>query len=86
MVFINGYDYQISNKKGKKLMTVVNGKTINFGDLKYQHFFDKTGLLPKSLNHLDEKRRESYLKRARGLGGSTDPTSANFHSVSILWL
>lgn len=85
MVFINGYDYQISNKKGKKLMTVVNGKTINFGSIYHQHFFDKTGLLPKSLNHLDEKRRQSYLKRSKGIGNTEDPTSANFHARNILW-
>jgi len=86
MVFVNGYDYQLSNRKGKKLMVVVNGKTIHFGDnTGYQHYKDKTGLLPKSLNHLDETRRKSYLKRSTGLGRSTDPTSANWHARNILW-
>lgn len=85
MVFINGYDYKRSTKKGKKLMVVVNGKTIHFGATEYQQFYDKTGLLTKSSNHLDEKRRQNYLKRAKGLGHSTDPTSANFHAINILW-
>ena len=85
MVFVNGYDYQLSNKKGKKLMVVVKGKTIHFGDSAYQQFNDKTGMLPKSLNHLDEKRRQNYLKRATGLGRSTDPMSANYHAINVLW-
>jgi hypothetical protein len=85
MVFVNGYDYKLSDKKGKKLMVVVDGKKIHFGASDYQQFKDKTGLLPKSSNHYDEKRRENYLKRAIGLGRSTDPTSANFHAISVLW-
>lgn len=84
MVLVSGFDYELSDKKGKKLMTVVNGKKIHFGAAGYQHFFDRTGLL-SSLNHFDDKRRQSYLKRAKGLGGSTDPTSANFHAINILW-
>jgi hypothetical protein len=85
MVLVNGYDYELSDKKGKKLMVVVKGKKINFGDTAYQQYKDKTGLLPKSSNHLDETRRQSYLKRATGLGRSTDPTSANFHAINVLW-
>jgi hypothetical protein len=82
MVLVNGYDYQLSDKKGKKLMVTVKGKKIRFGDSSYQHYKDKTGLLPKSLNHLDEKRRQSYLKRS---GGSTDPSTAGYHAINILW-
>jgi hypothetical protein len=63
----------------------VDGKTIHFGASAYKHFRDKTGLLRKDSNHHDEKRRENYLKRAIGLGRSTDPTSANFHAISVLW-
>jgi len=85
MVFINGYDYQISNKKGKKLMVVVQGKTINFGSSEHQHYFDKTGLLPKNLNHLDDKRRKNYLNRSKGLGNTENPNSANFHARTVLW-
>lgn len=85
MVFVGSYDYKLSDKRGKKLMVVVDGKKIRFGDSAYQHFRDKSGLLPKSSNHLDEKRRDNYLKRAIGLGRSTDPTSANYHAINVLW-
>ena len=60
-------------------------KTIHFGDTKYQQYKDKTGLLPASSNHGSLKRRESYLKRAQGIGHTSDPTSANYHAINILW-
>lgn len=91
MVKIGKYDYQKSDRRGKKLMTVVKGKEVHFGDAKMQHYFDKTELLSKSLNHLDKKRRESYLKRSKGIkdgdGKLTwkDPSSPNYHSIRILW-
>jgi hypothetical protein len=85
MVKVKGYDYQLSDRKGKKLMVTVDGKQIHFGDSKYQQFKDKTGLLPASSNHGDQKRRENYLKRATGLGRSTDPSSANYHAINVLW-
>jgi hypothetical protein len=85
MVFLNGYDYRLSNKKGKKLMVVVNGKTIHFGDKAFQHYYDKTGLLPKNLNHLDDKRRANYLKRSAKQGNTDNPNSANYHARTVLW-
>lgn len=91
MVKIGLYDYQLSNKKGKKLMVVVKGKTIHFGDINFKNFFDKTGLLDKKLNHRDKKRQENYLKRAKGIKNKKgeltykDPMSANYHAVKILW-
>ena len=85
MVIINGYDYKKSTKKDKKLMVVVNGKTIHFGDTAYEQYRDKTGLLPKSSNHNDDKRRQRYLKRARGIKGADDVNSANYHAINILW-
>ena len=85
------YNYELSTKKGKKLMVVVNGKTIHFGDINYNHFSDKTGLLDKKLNHNDKKRQASYLARAKGIKNKQgqltykDPMSANYHAVKILW-
>jgi hypothetical protein len=90
-VKIGDYEYQISNKKNKKLMTIVDGKKVHFGDKNMQHYHDKTELLDKSLNHGDEKRKEKYLKRAKGIKNKNgdlvynDPRSANFHSINILW-
>ena len=85
------YNYQLSKNKNKKLMVVVNNKTIHFGDIRYQHFNDSTNLLDKKLNHNDKKRQENYLKRAKGIKNKKgeltykDPTSPNYHAVRVLW-
>ena len=87
---IGRYTYKKSTVPGKKLMVVVNGKTINFGDSSMQHYKDKTGIW-KSKDHVDAKRRASYLARSGGIkrkdGTLTknDPTSSNYHSRRILW-
>ena len=90
MVKIGKYNYELSTKKGKKLMTVVNGKTIHFGDINMEHFNDKTNLLPKRLNHNDKTRRKNYLNRSAGIRSKKrltkdDPMSPNYHSRRILW-
>tara|TARA_R110001592_G_scaffold76291_2_gene230330 strand:+ start:1212 stop:1481 length:270 start_codon:yes stop_codon:yes gene_type:complete len=87
---IGKYNYEKSTKKGKKLQVVVDGKTIHFGNDKYQQYEDKTKIW-KSKDHKDEVRRKSYLARAKGIklkDGSLawkTPKSANYHSVRILW-
>ena len=94
MVKIGKFDYQLSTRPGKKLMVKVDGKTIHFGNLNppaNQHFFDKTGLLPKNLNHNDKKRRKNYLTRSSGIKNKKGeltkdiPSSPNYHSRRILW-
>ena len=90
MVKINNIEYQLSEKKGKKLKAYVNEKWIHFGAKDMMHYKDATSLLPKSQNHLDEKRRELYLKRALKITNKEgltkdDKNSANFHSLRILW-
>ncbi len=88
---VNGYEYELSTAKGKKLMTVVKGKKVHFGNIDYEHFHDKTGLLPKRLNHDDKVRRPSYLartakiKRKDGSMTANDPSSPNFHARNVLW-
>ena len=88
---VDGYEYKLSTAKDKKLMVVVNGKTIHFGQKGYTHFRDRTGLLPKYLNHGDKQRRDSYLSRTAkilrkdGSKTANDPTSANYHARKILW-
>jgi len=90
MVKIGKYEYKKSTNPKKKLMVVVNNKTIHFGSRDMEHFKDKTGIW-KSKDHNDDKRRKSYLSRSGGIkrknGTLTknDPTSANFHSRSVLW-
>jgi hypothetical protein len=92
MVKVGKYNYELSTAKGKKLMVVVNNKIIHFGASGMEHFKDKTGLLPKSLNHGDKERRKNYLTRTAkikdGKGKLTkdNPNSANYHSRRVLWL
>ena len=85
-------NFKKSTRPGKKYMVVVNGKTIHFGSLSNEQYRDTTGLgLYTHLNHNDEKRRASYLARAKGIknkkGEPTwkDKNSANYFSVKYLW-
>ena len=55
-----------STRKDKKLMVKVNDKWVHFGNPKYQHYKDKTGIW-KEKDHLDKERRKSYLARAKGI-------------------
>ena len=88
---IGDYTYKKSTRPAKKLMTTVKGKIIHFGSATMEHYFDKTGLTPKKLNHGDKKRQKNYLSRSAGIkdgkGNLTkdDATSANYHSRRILW-
>ena len=90
MVKVGRYDYEKSDRKGKKLMTIVDGKKIHFGDSKMEQFKDKTGIW-SSKDHNDKERRKNYLSRAKGIKNKQgeltykDPKSANYHAVRILW-
>jgi hypothetical protein len=91
MVKIGKYNYELSDKAGKKLMTIIDGKKVHFGDISMEHFFDKTKLLPKKLNHGDKKRQKNYLTRSAGIKNKKGqltkdiPSSPNYHSRRILW-
>ena len=85
-------NFKKSTRPGKKYMVVVNGKTIHFGDSSSEQYRDTTGLgLYTHLNHNDEKRRKSYLARAKGIkdknGNLTwkNKNSAHDFSVRFLW-
>jgi len=88
---VGKYTYERSDKKNKKLKVKVGKKTIHFGDIRYEHFKDATGILPKKLNHGDKDRRKNYLNRAGGIRNkegkltSQDPNSPNYHAIRILW-
>jgi hypothetical protein len=90
MVKVGRYNYEKSNRKNKKLFTIVNNKEIHFGDIRYQHHKDKTGI-HSNLDHNDKKRRKNYLTRTSnqkdGKGNLTknNPLSANYHARRILW-
>ena len=74
-----------STRKNKKFSVYVmkNGKKrlIHFGDDRYQDF----------TQHKDEKRRKSYLNRAKGIKNKKNEltwklkNTANFWSVHYLW-
>ena len=91
MVKVGKFNYELSTRKDKKLMTVVNGKVIHFGQVGYEHYKDKTNLLDKSLSHGDKERKKKYLLRAKGIkdkeGNLTykDIESPNWHAVRLLW-
>lgn len=88
---VGKYEYTVSPAKDKKLRVIVNGKAIDFGDLSYSHYKDKTGLLDKKLNHSDRERRKNYLARASNIINKTgkktanNPHSANYHAIKVLW-
>jgi len=89
---IGNFIYMKSTAKDKKLMVLSpKGKLIHFGQYPHEHFFDKTGLLDKKLNHKDKVRRVSYLQRTSniqrkdGTATKNDPESANYHARKILW-
>ena len=71
----------ISTRKSKKFMVRYNGKLIHFGDTGYQDFLD----------HKNPVRRDSYLKRARGIRDGNgklthkNKNKANFWAINILW-
>lgn len=86
-------EFKKSTRKNKKYMVKYKGKWIHFGDLRYSHYQDNTGLgLYRHLNHGDLDRRANYLTRATGIKNKKgkltyhDKSSANYYSVRYLWL
>ncbi len=90
MIKIGKYTYFKSMRKNKKLAVVIDGKSVHFGDTRYQHFKDKTGI-HSNLDHGDKKRQKNYLTRARGIKDKSgkltkdNPLSPNYHAIRILW-
>jgi hypothetical protein len=70
-----------SQRAGKKLYIVYNGKEIHFGARGYSDF----------LEHQDESRRQNYRARHRGVLLSNgrpaykDPNQPAFYAYRILW-
>jgi hypothetical protein len=78
-------EFKRSTRKNKKYMvTSPKGKTIHFGDSRYQQYKDSTPLkLYSHLDHGDKKRRANYLARSKK--NSNNPESAQFYSIKYLW-
>ena len=88
---IDNIIYKLSDKPRYKLKAFYNGKWIYFGSPNYEHYYDKSNLLPKYYNHLDDERRRRYLLRAskirdkEGNLTANNPNSPNYHAINILW-
>ena len=73
-------DYS-TRKNNKYMVTLKSGKKVHFGSSKYEDY----------LTHKDKERREKYLTRATKIKNKqgelthTNPESANFWSVNLLW-
>ena len=73
-------DYS-TRKNNKYVATLSSGKKIHFGSSQYPDF----------LIHKDKERKERYLTRAKKIKNKqgeltyTNPESANFWSVNLLW-
>ena len=73
-------DYS-SRKNNKHVTTLPSGKKIHFGSSQY----------PDYLIHGDKERRDRYLARAKKIENKqgelthTNPESANYWSVNLLW-
>lgn len=87
------FKFEKSNRKNKKYMvTTTSGKVVHFGDTRYQHYKDSTGLsLYSHLDHLDKKRRDNYRTRHKsillknGKPAYLDPEQPSYFSYKYLW-
>ena len=84
--------FRVSHTKGKKYDAFHNNKWIPFGDSRYQHYYDSTGLYHWShLDHLDNKRRINYRKRHSKIltkynnPAYLDPDQPAYWSWNYLW-
>ena len=72
------------NKKYDVFSKETDKYILSFGDSTMQQYFDKFGYYSK-LNHLDEKRKQSYQARSRGIGNLNNNYSSNYWSYHFLW-
>jgi hypothetical protein len=84
--------FEKSERKNKKYKVKYAGKYIHFGDTRYEHFKDTTGLgLYSDLDHNDKKRKKNYCERTKYItdkeGNYTkyNKNSANYYSRKYLW-
>lgn len=83
--------FKKSDRKNKKYMAILRNKDtdrtvkVHFGDDRYEHYKDTTGLdLYSHKDHKDKKRRDNYRKRHKGFlkKGYYSPS---FFSYYFLW-
>ena len=86
-------EFKKSTRKYKKYMAKTpSGKWVHFGDTRYQHYKDVTGLgLYSNLDHKDPKRRVAYRKRhgaiklKSGKLAVLDPETSSYYAFRFLW-
>lgn len=76
------YTISKSTRQHKKYMaTFSNGKTVHFGDNRYQQYKDSALGIYTKLNHGDAERRRRYYMRH----GKAKKYSAKWFSHKYLW-
>jgi hypothetical protein len=82
--------FERSKTRGKKYDAIIEDKVtkrqqrVPFGDIRYQHFSDKSGLkLYSRLDHNDQKRRAAY--KARHENTRHKKFSASWYADRVLW-
>ena len=79
-VGVESIDYS-TRKNNKYMVILTSGKKVHFGSSKYEDY----------LTHKDKDKRDKYLSRATKIKNKqgeltyTNPESANFWSVNLLW-
>ena len=74
-------DFKKSTRKNKKYMIKIDGRTVHFGDKRYQHYKDKIGMY-SHLDHGDNERRKRYYDRH---GKEAVKYSPKYFSHKYLW-
>ena len=71
------YPYPANDGKHKYYIITKTGKKVYFGAVGYEHYTD---------GHLDEKRKQAYIRRHRKNENWDNPNTAGFWSYRYLWL
>jgi len=75
---MNKYRPYISDKPGKKFYIITNNnKKVYFGAKGYEHYTN---------GHLDNIRKNSYIKRHQKNENWNDPNTSGYWSYRYLWL
>ncbi len=82
-----------STRSGKKYMSKTpSGKWVHWGDTKYEHYKDSTGVGAWSkLDHNDKERRKQYRARhekvmtKEGTPAYKDKEQASYYAYHFLW-
>lgn len=80
--FIDGIYFIKSPIKHKKYRAIFSdNSSTDFGDNRYQQYYDKIGMY-SHLNHYDKNRRRLYRARHNNIGSKN---SASYLSYHYLW-